>query len=240
MMHTHHWVEWARETFGEHGGQNFSLADFEQNALSAVQFDFGDSDAMPAPRAAMMAVARPPFPLVMAQFATPTSPECSHVLCLFEDAGDNERFIVGCRMRAGGWSVLSCTTVTRKQGGGWRYSAHGHAENSDDRLSVYAMVKNAFAVIACSNVAVAETHPPVALNKKRARNGKPPILTYKTLVLKPGVSTQRDAGGSHASPRVHLRRGHIRQLADKSVWVQPCVVGDKRRGMVVKEYRVDA
>ena len=44
-------------------------------------------------------------------------------------------------------------------------------------------------------------------------------------------------GGTHASPRWHIRRGHYRQLPDRMVPVRECEVGDKTRGGVVKDYR---
>ncbi|MGF1660558.1 MAG: hypothetical protein ACFCUS_14135 [Rubrimonas sp.] len=48
-------------------------------------------------------------------------------------------------------------------------------------------------------------------------------------------------GGSHASPRWHIRRGHWRQLADgRRVFVRECEVGDATRGGVVKDYAVEA
>ena len=48
-------------------------------------------------------------------------------------------------------------------------------------------------------------------------------------------------GGSHASPRWHLRRGHWRQLPDgRRIFVRQCEVGDPARGGVVKDYAVEA
>ncbi|KGJ18546.1 hypothetical protein [Paracoccus sanguinis] len=48
-------------------------------------------------------------------------------------------------------------------------------------------------------------------------------------------------GGSHASPRWHIRRGHWRQLADgRRVFVRQCEVGDPTRGGIVKDYAVEA
>lgn len=48
-----------------------------------------------------------------------------------------------------------------------------------------------------------------------------------------------DLGGTHASPRWHIRRGHWRQLADgRRVFVSECQVGDPGRGGVVKDYIV--
>ena len=48
-------------------------------------------------------------------------------------------------------------------------------------------------------------------------------------------------GGTHATPRWHIRRGHWRNLADgRRVFVRECEVGDKSRGGVVKDYEVAA
>lgn len=95
--------------------------------------------------------------------------------------------------------------------------------------------------LACSNVSAVSVEPSAALNKKRARSGKSPIRVHHVLVIGGDKSARKDsAAGSHASPRVHLRRGHIRRLESKNVWVNACVVGDKSRGVVTKDYRVKA
>lgn len=48
-----------------------------------------------------------------------------------------------------------------------------------------------------------------------------------------------DLGGSHASPRWHLRRGHWRHLSNgRRIFVRQCEVGDPERGGVVKDYAV--
>jgi hypothetical protein len=92
-------------------------------------------------------------------------------------------------------------------------------------------------VLNCSNVHSVEVDAPVALNIKRLGKGRPPLYSYKTLVL-----TQRQKRisetpyGSHASPRIHLRRGHIKRRASGNFWWQPCVVGSRERGIVVKDY----
>ena len=55
------------------------------------------------------------------------------------------------------------------------------------------------------------------------------------------VRASEPLGGTHASPRWHIRRGHWRQLADgRRVFVQACEVGDPARGGVVKDYLVGA
>jgi hypothetical protein len=46
-------------------------------------------------------------------------------------------------------------------------------------------------------------------------------------------------GGTHASPRWHIRRGHWRTLVDgRRVFVRACEVGDADKGGVVKDYRI--
>jgi hypothetical protein len=55
------------------------------------------------------------------------------------------------------------------------------------------------------------------------------------------VRTSEPQGGTHASPRWHVRRGHWRQLADgRRVFVRACEVGDPELGGVVKDYIIGA
>jgi hypothetical protein len=67
-------------------------------------------------------------------------------------------------------------------------------------------------------------------------------IVYHTVVLPnqdnadsvPGVS-----GGTHAAPRHHFRRGHVRHLSTGMLtWVRQCFVGSKDRGEVRKDYLV--
>jgi hypothetical protein len=95
------------------------------------------------------------------------------------------------------------------------------------------------AVLNCVNVKTQIEEAPTALNKKRIKNGKPPVYAYKTLVLRPSPAQRADQGGAHDSPRIHLRRGHIKHRKTGDFWWQPCVVGDRTRGVVMKDYRAD-
>jgi len=96
--------------------------------------------------------------------------------------------------------------------------------------------------LACSNV-FTETvqHENTKANAKRVRNGKLPIYETKTLSIEVPKSTQRDGIklGNRASPRQHLRRGHIRRLPDdRRIWVNSCAVGSPELGKIEKRYRV--
>lgn len=63
-----------------------------------------------------------------------------------------------------------------------------------------------------------------ALNKKRARSGKPPLssVTYVDLSR---VCAHGHGNGGGGEKAMHLRRGHIRHYDDGSVtWVRDCIV----------------
>lgn len=54
------------------------------------------------------------------------------------------------------------------------------------------------------------------------------------------VRPSEPQGGTHASPRWHVRRGHWRQLSDgRRVFVRACEVGDPERGGVFKDYIIE-
>lgn len=74
------------------------------------------------------------------------------------------------------------------------------------------------AAINCSNVGTQELPAPKQLNEKRKKKGRTQFFPYKVLDLSlaPAPGDREHAGGTHASPRAHLRRGHIRQLGERS------------------------
>jgi hypothetical protein len=97
-------------------------------------------------------------------------------------------------------------------------------------------------LLECTNIGTETIPAPTKLNKKRARTGKPPFSEFKVLTV--GKSKERvflpgNIGGTHASPRLHQRRGHIRRLpSGKKTWVRHHMVGSSARGKVVKDYWV--
>jgi|APLak6261701877_1056259.scaffolds.fasta_scaffold00037_24 hypothetical protein len=98
------------------------------------------------------------------------------------------------------------------------------------------------AIMNCSNVDTQVFKASDKLNKKRLISGKFQFYDYHVLMLNPlADKTEAKATGnsSHASPRMHLRRGHIRRLANsKVIWVNATVVGTKKFGVVDKSYQL--
>ena len=102
------------------------------------------------------------------------------------------------------------------------------------------MMVQACSVLNCANVTTGIIDPPIALNKKRAAKGKKPLFSYHVLQLVVGKGDKSEsAGGNHASPRMHLRRGHLRRLETKTVWVRPAMINiGSNSGSVAKDYSI--
>lgn len=96
--------------------------------------------------------------------------------------------------------------------------------------------------LTCSNVSTENLQEGNArINERRVREGKLPI--YETKVLTIEVPREQTRASSHLhtdrnSPRQHLRRGHIRMLKDRRIWVNSCVVGRPEHGRIDKSYAV--
>jgi len=76
-------------------------------------------------------------------------------------------------------------------------------------------------------------------NKRRLAKGKLPIYEWRTVTIEPVEPRKSHKGGTHASPRLHDRRGHLRKLKNgKNVWVKPCKVGNASQGTVFHDYRI--
>lgn len=99
-------------------------------------------------------------------------------------------------------------------------------------------------LLECNNVVYRTWPAPRKLNMKRKKRRREPFFEYKTLVIDP--NKPRVVGpvlGPHRlrrSPKLHLRRGHIRRFRSGSkTWVSPAMIGSKRRGMILKDYEIE-
>ena len=94
--------------------------------------------------------------------------------------------------------------------------------------------------LSCRNVTTSNFQDASSANVRRIKQGKLPIYETKMLVIDTRASSNSNGGngGGHASPRQHLRRGHIRRLGSGNIWVNSCVVGDPQKGSINKQYSV--
>jgi len=121
-----------------------------------------------------------------------------------------------------------------------RYAASNDAEtiSEEEASSILAIV----AVWYRQLDAGSQSHQPYVkatfTNQRKIAAGKAPTYDWRTVKI--GAASIRRAqalGGTHASPREHDRRGHLRRLrSGKNVWVRPCKVGSPERGAVFKDY----
>lgn len=82
--------------------------------------------------------------------------------------------------------------------------------------------------------------PSAALAKARKKRGKKPLFSYWVLNIEDRAALESSVarGRTHASPRLHLRRSHFRQYKSGKIGVVKAhTVGDKKSGIVHKEYR---
>lgn len=113
-----------------------------------------------------------------------------------------------------------------------------YVASNDLQLEIEA-VTMLICALSCSNVSMQSETAPEKVNKKRAQAKKRVIRDHHILVIGASKSERGEQlGGTHASPRVHLRRGHIRRLDKKNIWVNACVVGNKRMGILTKDYDI--
>ena len=112
-------------------------------------------------------------------------------------------------------------------------------ETVRDRCST--LLNIGLALLSSPDCEVVRVPAPDKLNIKRAKRGRGPLFSHH--VLKIGGARQYGGGGerTHASPRKHWRRGHVRTLHrgaadEKKIILGPTIVGG--RGFVSKDYEV--
>lgn len=106
---------------------------------------------------------------------------------------------------------------------------------------VIRLIYDFLAVTNCSNTVIEEAiKAGKHINKSRAKKGKAPLFDYKILALDFASKGLANGQGENREnfKRSHLRRGHIRKLKDKTIWVNGCLVNGKKKGYVQKDYFV--
>lgn len=211
----------------------------------AVAFDFGDAENLRNIMGKNQRAQRLPYPVIWSEFELATQSGGSAIAAaLMQEIEDHDLGMVYsalCFVRTLGawqkWMLIADCTITEDSEGYW-IESRGDEKLDDTGLGMMTLVFRGIEVINCVNVKCVETSPTPMQRRKAARR-KVPIVSTWTLHLKTERPESRPQGGTHASPRIHLRRGHIRQFAPgRKTWVQPCVVRGKGPGMVVKDYQL--
>lgn len=114
-----------------------------------------------------------------------------------------------------------------------------HIDSYKSAIRFYAAVCQ---ILANNHVDATDIEPDAKEARSRRIRGKAPLFTYKTLII--GAPKKRQGtggrGGTHASPRSHLRRGFYRTSRNGvRHWVNATMVMGETPGFVHKDYKVE-
>jgi hypothetical protein len=128
---------------------------------------------------------------------------------------------------------------------------NGDVEKWDDVDAAHMHVWNccatllymATALLNQNSVDIVLSPAPERLNRARAKKNKLPLYEHHVVKMPALTKTGRvlSRGGSHASPRQHWRRGHVRVLHrelpnEKKIIIPACLING--RGFISKDYEV--
>ena len=114
------------------------------------------------------------------------------------------------------------------------------AKGHDNMGASFQILLGLLNALACKNVHI-EKSPAKSTKQGKKVKAALPFDDYHFLTVDvPGKTGVRGEGlgGSHRSPREHLRRGHIRRLDSGPIWVNACVVNAGIGSKVGKSYLV--
>lgn len=215
-----------------------AFADLAADAEHAVCFFVGDAEDLGALNSRSMfdMPAELPFEVTWVEYTHEGEP--FGVMCRQTEPGEIRMSVY--RKAAGVWGYLFTGDTGKNMRGVWIDASEKSIEGQVGK-SILTILRIAFIAMQCVNIDKVEHTPPAKLQKARARRGKKPFYSYWTLEINVNKSREvgESHGGTHASPRFHLRRGHVRHLkSGKYCWVQSCAVGNKKNGEIHKDYEL--
>lgn len=96
-------------------------------------------------------------------------------------------------------------------------------------------------VLLNENAPIARCGGNAAMNARRVRRGKRPFFEWTTVKVEPRAPSEHQ-GGTHASPKPHMRRGHVRRLKDgRVITIKNCIINRHKmpdEGFVFHDYVV--
>lgn len=115
----------------------------------------------------------------------------------------------------------------------------GEPVEKGDANLMLAMVGAWYSALSAGAEAHTPYIKPTFTNKRKIAAGKAPTYDWRTVIIGAKSARGESKGGTHASPREHDRRGHLRRLrSGKNVWVKSCKVGLTSLGSVFHDYEV--
>lgn len=121
---------------------------------------------------------------------------------------------------------------------GENWQEHAFYNMGDECQAVLGLIE----ALSCSNVGATRLPVRHKMNKGALKRGALPFDEYHILTLD-GQSKSSGQGKTfldRRSPREHLRRGHIRRLDNKKIWINSMVVNAGNHGKIHKSYELEA
>lgn len=265
-MHTHHILEQVLtydSEFQSRMGSNLravgleDIPQFVKVVNSAVQFDGGEADNIIKLAHDEWIQGKPPFPNTIVEFKcdegfwwvlwSQCGPQLFRVMMFAKGKRMSDLWIPWPVQHAS-WEEGGLKAGVATWAKAYENKLFGDRSPNFGISPPEALLKICvlfFSIMACANVERRLQKADVAHNARRARRNRLPIFDYWTLHINLGrkqAGSTPYQGGTHASPRVHLRRGHIRRLpSGVNIWVQACVVAWRPDGPggILKDYRVE-
>lgn len=186
---------------------------------------------------------RPPFGNCVVCWEGKTTKYAYQRLHMLTAGDDPEQgiFLSVSRFPYGGKPTTSPTLLYRIDGEQLKYGPLDEKEPVDPREAQMILGFMAAWLGSLSSRAEAyiPTVKPTFTNKRKIAQGKVPTYEWRTVMVGPAQIKREYRGGTHASPRLHDRRGHLRRLkSGKNVWVSSCKVGDASKGVVFHDYKL--
>jgi hypothetical protein len=210
------------------------LVKYAPEPESAMWFDLGKMERMDATRVSADVLFNLPFK----RTAIAASDKEGIKFSLWLMEGDQSLTIAGFTLEGGGVRYINPTAVL-VQDNQLRYYSKGKQVPESEVKSLIRMTLACLMKLQGMDTVYRPTIQQTLINAKRKRKGKKPLISWHTVKIEPPSEKREHQGGTHASPRLHDRRGHWRTYkSGKRVFIKACKVGDASKGLVFKDYEV--
>lgn len=147
----------------------------------------------------------------------------------------------GALVKDSAFSFISNGFMTYEQGQGYI---------RDFRTLMYPFFQ-AISLCHCKNIRQTTVEPDAKVQRKRARNNKPPLVTYRVLEIEPTMTRKSSVKGAEVSEKtkraLHITRGHFATYTPDAplfgkvtgtFWKPMHVKGNRMHGEVKKDYAI--
>jgi hypothetical protein len=151
----------------------------------------------------------------------------------------------------GRWIVLPACIAVKEDGSCLNY-CFSFREDEHDLSHCGSRLVALSLLLSCKNISQTVIDPSPKINKKKEKNGKIPLYSYRVLMVgmegQSATTPDSPTGGTAESHnRLHFQRGHFKQYSETRplfgklsglYWWQPHIRGQNKNGFVDKEYRI--